>query len=113
MHRAQARCICVSKLFQGVKAALIAAVKTDRLNMDARNGYQRCTVLGVEVVQIRNVLEVVRVKFAVIDDEVGLYIVGELGNLKGDILLSEDVFDDRKDLGVRRGRCGDRDALTL
>ena len=96
MHRAQARCICVSELFQSVKAALLAAVKTYRLDMDARDGYQSCTVLGVEVVQIRNVLEVVRVKFAVIDDEVGLYIVGELGDLKGDILLGEDVFDRRR-----------------
>ena len=81
--------------------------------MDARDGYQRGTVLGIEIVQIRNVLEVVRVKFAVIDDEVGLYIVGELGDLKGDVLLGEDVLNDSEDLSVRCGRSRNRDGLAL
>ena len=58
-------------------------------------------------------LEVVRVKFAFIDDKVRLYIIGKLGDLEGDVLLGEDILDDCENLGVRRRRSRDGNGLTL
>ena len=66
-------------------------------------------VLGVEVLQIRNVLEVVGVDLAALHDVVRLDVVGELLDVEGDVLRGQDLLGDGEDLGVRGGRCGDGD----
>ncbi len=77
--------------------------------MDDQNGDEVRTVLGVEVLQIRNVLEVVRVNLAALHDVVRLDVVGELLDVERDVLLGQDLLGDGEDLGVRGGRCGDGD----
>ena len=52
--------------------------------MDDQNGDEVRAVLGVEVIQIRNVLEVVGVDLAALHDVVRLDVVGELLDVEGD-----------------------------
>lgn len=96
-------------LVQRVKAGLLAAVEAHRLHVDDQNGDEVRAVLGVEVIQIRNVLEVVGVNLAALHDVVRLDVVGELLDVEGDVLRGQDLLGDGEDLGVRGGRCGDGD----
>ena len=70
-------------------------------------------VLGVEVLQIRQVLEVVGVHGAVIDDGVGHNVVIVDLNVQGDVLGGQDLLSDLQDLGVGRGGSGHGDGLAL
>ena len=81
--------------------------------MDASRVYQVRALLFVEVLQIRNVLEVVGVKLTALDDVVGLHIVLELLDLERPALGSQDGSDLRENFGVRRGACGDGDGALL
>ena len=81
--------------------------------MDSTDRDDVSTVLLVEVVKIRGVLEVVRVNLSVLGNYVRLNIVGEFNDLKCDFLLCEDILCNRKDLGVRRGGGGDLYRLSL
>ena len=69
-------------------------------------------VLGVEVVKVGDVLEVVCVDLAALNDVVGLDIVGVLDDFEGDVLLGEDVLCYLEYLGVRRGGGCDGDGLA-
>ena len=74
--------------------------------MDSRYRYNVGSVLLVEVIQIRLVLEVVCVYLAAVYYIVRLYIVCELHNIQGDVLLSQDIFCQLQD--VCMGRRGSR-----
>ena len=82
--------------------------------MDAAGVHKVRALLFVKVLEIREVLEVVRVKLAALDDVVRLHIVLELLDLQRPALSLEDGLGLREDLGVRRGTGGDSDgALAL
>ena len=73
--------------------------------MDTAGINKVSTVLCIEVVKVRNVLEVVCVDLAALNYEVGLYIIFKFGNLKGPTLGSKDLCCLSKDLCMRCGRC--------
>ena len=75
--------------------------------MHAGDAHQVGAVLFIEVVQIRNVLEVVGVILAVFNSGVGDDIVAVLGDLQVDALLSQDGHALLQDLSVGRGRSAD------
>ena len=70
-------------------------------------------VLSIEVVKVRNVLEVVGVDLAAVNHVVGLDIVGEFENLKSDAFFGKDLLGNCKDLSVRCGGSGNAYLLTL
>lgn len=77
--------------------------------MDSTDRDKVSTVLLVEVVKIRSVLEVVCINLSVLGNYVRLNIVGEFNDLKCDFLLCEDILCNRKDL--RRAAWGRRRPL--
>ena len=77
--------------------------------MDAAGVHKVRALLFIEVLKIGDVLEVVRVKFAALDDVVRLHVVLELLDLQRPALGLEDGLGLREDLGVRRGAGGDGD----
>ena len=77
--------------------------------MNSARRYQLGAVFLIEVLKIRQVLEVVGVDLAVVYNVVGDNVVGELPNFKGNSLLCEDLLCNRKDLCVRSGRSGNGD----
>ena len=81
--------------------------------MDSADGNDVSVVLGVEVVEIRSVLEVVGINLAAFNDLVGDYVVCVLLDVESDVLLGKDILCNCEDLGVRSGRSGDRDGLTF
>ena len=74
--------------------------------MNAGDAHQMGAAGGVEVVQIRNVLEVVGVLLAVLNSGVGNHIVAVLVDLQVDALLGQNGYALLQDLGVGRGRSG-------
>ena len=84
----------------------LASVDAEGLVVDLGDAYEVLVVLRIIVAQVVDVLEVVGIDLAVEDDLVGLHVVGELGDLKGDALLGKQrcgvVIED---FGVRRGGC--------
>ena len=72
--------------------------------MDRRGGDEVGAVFGVEVFEVGEVLEVVRVDVARVERLVGHDVVGELDDLQVDALLGEGRLHLLEDLGVgRRG----------
>ena len=71
--------------------------------MDTGHGDEVRTLLGVEVLEVGQVLEVVGVDAAVFNEGVGGDVVVDDLDLQCDTLLSQDVLDDLEDLGVGRG----------
>ena len=70
-------------------------------------------VLGIEVLQIGQVLEVVGVHGTVVNHSVGNNIVVVDLDVQGDVLGGQDLLGDLQDLGVGRGGSGHGDGLTL
>ena len=81
------------------------------MHLDRRD--QIGIVLFVEVVQIRDVLEVVRIQIALDQRGVRGDVVGELNDLERPARLREHVLGRVQDLRVRCGRCADRDGLVV
>ena len=81
--------------------------------MDGSNRYYMSTVLLIEIVEVGLMLEVVCIAVAAFNNIVRLYIVGELYDVEGYILLSEDGLDNAENLCMGRGRSCDLDGLTL
>ena len=80
--------------------------------MDAAGvGELHFLVLGDEVVEVRQVLEEVRVKLLVVQGDIRLHIVGELDDLQLVAFLFEKGLDRFQDLRVRHGRRADLDGL--
>ena len=89
------------KLFDVFKACGFAAVNAHGLYMDGGNGYDMCAVFPVEIVHVRYMLEVVGIQLAALYHVVGLYVIGEFHNFKGNVLRSQDFLRDGKDFRVR------------
>lgn len=70
----------------GCQTVLLAAVDAHGLHMNTGNSNQMGTLFGVEVVQIRLMLEVVGVYLTVLDDLVGDHIVVVLLDIQRDAL---------------------------
>ena len=70
----------------GARLVLLAAVDAHGLHVDAGNRHQMGALFGVEVVQIRLMLEVVGIALTVLDDVVGDHIVVVLLNIQRDAL---------------------------
>ena len=81
--------------------------------MDIANGDDVRAVLLVEIVEVRLVLEEVCVDLAGLNNIVGLDIIFELFDVKGDALSGKDLLGNGEDLGVRCGGCSDGYGLTL
>ena len=74
--------------------------------MDSCNRYDVCSVLCVEIVKVRNVLEVVCIDFAAFYYIVRLYVVGVLFNCKGDVFFCKDFLGYCQNFSVWcRGSC--------
>ena len=78
-------------------------------NMNRGNRHDVSSVLLVEVLEVRGVLEVVGVAFTAFDNGVRNNVVGENFDLKGYILGCKDLLDFFKNFGVRCRRCSYRD----
>ena len=97
--------------------------------MDIANGDDVRVVLLVEIVEVRLVLEVVCVDLAGLNNIVGLDIIFELFDVKGDALSGKDLLGNGEEpsllsaactmvipiavIGVRCGGCSDGYGLTL
>ena len=57
--------------------------------MDAAGIYKVCTLLFIETLKIRDMLEIVCIKLSALHYEIRLYIVIEYGDLKSITLLLE------------------------
>ena len=89
------------------------AVQAERFVVDGAGGDQRRVVGFVEAVQIRSVLEVVRVEVAVLEVVVRQNVVVVGDDLERVALGGEVCLHLFKDLGVRRGARSDADGLAV
>ena len=64
--------------------------------MDSRNRYHLCAVFFIEVFKVRQVLEVVCVNFAAVNNVVRLNVIGKFLNVKRYILFLKDFLCNRK-----------------
>lgn len=92
------------------KVALASAVEAHRLNMNCTYRYHLGAVFLIEIVKVGLVLEVVGVNLTVVYNIVGLYIIGELYDIKGYVLFGEDNLYHLKNVGMR---CGEAAMLIL
>ena len=110
-ERSEAERVCLA--LDRCQAVLLAAVDAHGLDVDAGDGHQMGTLLLVEVVQIRLMLEVVGVALAVLDDGVGDHIVVVLLDVQSDALSGQNVLADLQDLAVGSGSCSAADGLAV
>ena len=90
----------------GVQAAAFARVDAERFVVDVAHADQVGAVFLIERIEVLLVLEVVGVHLAVFGHHIGLDIVAELDDLEFDALLSQNLFGNFQDFGMRRGRGG-------
>ena len=81
--------------------------------MDRADGHDVGALLGVEVIQIGDMLEVVGVQRTVFDHSVRHNIIIVDLNIQRNVLGSQDLLGNLQDLGVRRGGSGHGNGLTL
>ena len=81
--------------------------------MDACYGNYVRTVLSIEIIEIRNVLEVIGIDLSTFNNVIGLNIIGELNYLQGDTLLGKYILSNSKDFCMRSWRCSNRDLCTV
>ena len=81
-----------------IQSFLSAAVQAHGLDMDGSNGNDVSVLLSVEVVEVRSVLEVVCDAGTVLDNGVGDNVIVVGLDVKGNVLLGEDLLCDLKDL---------------
>ena len=81
--------------------------------MDCRYGNKLCTVFGVEVLEIREMLEVIGVELAAVYNVVRLNVVGIFLDVKRNILILENILYNCQNFGVRCGRSRDSDFFSL
>ena len=77
--------------------------------MDSRNRNHLCAVFFIEVFKVRQVLEVVCVNFAAVNNVVRLNVIGKFLNVKRYILFLKDFLSDRKYFCMGCGRSRNRD----
>ena len=88
-------------VFKLVKCALCSRIDTERFIVDAARIYQVCSLLLVEILQIRNMLEVVCVKITTLYNKVRLNVIIKYGNLQIPALLLQKRFCLLQDLCMR------------
>ena len=71
------------------------------------------SVFCVEIVKIRNVLEIVCENVAAVNNLVGLNVIGEFNNLKGYVFLCKDIFRYFKDFCMRSRRSRNGNAFAF
>ena len=98
---------------QRIERGLLAAVEAHGLNVNGGNRNDVGTVLGIEIIKVRGVLEVVGVHGAVFDDGVGHDVVVVGLDIEGDVLLGKDRLGNLKDLSVRGRGSGNRDGRVF
>ena len=81
--------------------------------MNCADGNNVGSVFCVEIVKIRNVLEIVCENVAAVNNLVGLNVIGEFNNLKGYVFLCKDVFRYFKDFCMRSGRSRNGNAFAF
>ncbi len=77
--------------------------------MDHRRDDNMRAVLRIEVLQIRNVLEIVCVHFTALHNIVRLNIIGKLLDIQRDIFFCKDLLRNLQNLCMRCRGCGDCD----
>ena len=83
----------------------LLGVDAHRLDVDAAGAHELAILmLRDEVIEIRFMLEIVRIEFLIVEREVRLHIVVELDNLQLNPLFLEHGLDLLEDLGMRHGR---------
>ena len=80
--------------------------------MNGENGNDVGAIFGVEVIEIGGVLEVVGENGAIFYHIIGDNVVAVFLNIQGDVLCSQDILGNSKDLSMRSGRSGHRDGLA-
>ena len=80
--------------------------------MDRENRNDVSAVFGVEVIEVRGVLEVVGQDGAVLYNIIGDNIVAVLLDIQGDVLRGQNFLDNSQDLSVGSGGSGNGDSLT-
>ena len=80
--------------------------------MDGKNRNDVSAVFGVEVIEVRGVLEVVGQDGAVLYNIIGDNIVAVLLDIQGDVLRGQDLLGNGQNLGVGSGGSGNGDSLT-
>ena len=81
--------------------------------MDHGNGNQLGAVVCVEGIEVGNVLEVVCIQFAVVNNQIGLHIVGILLDVQRPAVLGQNFCCDLQDLSMGRGRSSNGDGLGI
>ena len=76
--------------------------------MDSRNRYHLCAVFLIEVFKVRQVLEIVCVDLAAVNNIVRLNVIGKFLNVKRYILFLKNLLCNRKYFGVGCGRSRNR-----
>ena len=80
--------------------------------MDGKNRNDVSAVFGVEVIEVRGVLEVVGQDGAVLYNIIGDNIVAVLLDIQGDVLRGQNFLGNSQDLSVGSGGSGNGDSLT-
>ena len=80
--------------------------------MDSRNRNHLCAVLFIEVFKVRQVLEVVSVNFAAVNNVIRLNVIGKFLNVKRYILFLKNFLSNRKYFCMGCGRSRNRDFRT-
>ena len=80
--------------------------------MDRENRNDVSAVFGVEVIEVRGVLEVVGQDGAVLYNIIGDNIVAVLLDIQGDVLRGQNFLGNSQDLSVGSGGSGNGDGLT-
>ena len=81
--------------------------------MDLSCDYKVCSLLLVEALQIRDMLEIVGIDLSAVYDLVGLYIVLKYLDLQIIAFFSQKGLCGLKDLSVRCRACSNGDRLAL
>ena len=102
--------VAVGDLFEG---RLGSGINAEGLIMDPAGNAEVGAVVGVEVLQVVDVLEIIGVDLAAVDDIVGLDIILKLDDLKFVALCCQDRLYLRQDLRVGCGARGDSNVIVF
>ena len=97
-------------IFQIIQCFLCSRIDSEWLVMDSASIYKMCSLLFIEVVKIRNMLEIICIEITALYYEVWLYIVIKYGNFQIPSFLFEDWFCFFKDLCMWCCGCCDFDS---
>ena len=81
--------------------------------MDAARVYKMCSLFFIKAVQIRNVLEIIGIKFARFHYKIRLYVIIKFNDVQFISIPLENVCRLCENLGMRRSGCCDLDSLSV